>query len=54
MCVKGVCTAMFACVYLDLLRRPLVQINRFDSGDVDPQVAVDAGTADTHEHPEVP
>lgn len=40
--------------YLDLLRCPLVQIDRFDPGDVDTQVAVDAGTADTHEHPEVP
>lgn len=40
--------------YLDLLRCPLIQIDRFDSGDVDTQVAVDAGTADTHEHPEVP
>ena len=40
--------------YLDLLRCPLVQIDRFDSGDVDTQVTVDAGAADTHEHPEVP
>lgn len=40
--------------YLDLLRCPLIQIDRFDSGDVDTQVAMDAGTADTHEHPEVP
>ncbi len=46
--------SLFVCVYLDLLRCPLVQIDRFDSGDVDTQVAVDAGAADTHEHPEVP
>lgn len=41
-------------LYLDLLRCPLIQIDRFDSGDVDAQVAVDAGAADTHEHAEVP
>lgn len=41
-------------LYLDLLRCPLVQVDRFHSGDVDAQVAVDASTADTHEHPEVP
>lgn len=40
--------------YLDLLGRPLVQIDRFDSGDVHAEVTVDPGTADTHEHPEVP
>lgn len=41
-------------VYLDLLGGPLVQIDRFDSGDVDAEVPVDPSTADTHEHPEVP
>lgn len=41
-------------IYLDLLRCPLVQVDGFHSGDVDTQVAVDASTADTHEHPEVP
>lgn len=40
--------------YLDLLGCPLVQVDRFDSGDVDAEVTVDPGTADTHEHPEVP
>lgn len=54
LCVKGVCLALFVCVYLDLLRCPLVQVDRFHSGDVDTQVAVDASTADTHEHPKVP
>lgn len=54
--LKGVCMILSvrACVYLDLLRCPLVQIDGFHSGDVDAQVAVNAGTADTHEHPEVP
>lgn len=42
------------CFYLDLLGCPLVQIDRFDSGDVDAEVTVDPSTADTHEHPEVP
>lgn len=42
------------CFYLDLLGCPLVQIDRLDSGDVDSKVPVDPGTADTHEHPEVP
>lgn len=46
--------ALFVCAYLDLLGCPLVQIDRFDSRNVDTQVAVDAGTADAHEHPEVP
>lgn len=58
MCVSVLkeCMALFVCVciYLDLLRCPLVQIDRFDSGDVDAQVAVDASTADTHEDPKVP
>lgn len=40
--------------YLDLLRCPLVQVDGFDPGDVDAQVAVDAGAADAHEHSEVP
>lgn len=42
------------CVYLDLLRCPLVQVDRFDPGDVHSQVAVDASATDTHEHPQVP
>lgn len=42
------------CFHLDLLGCPLVQIDRFDSGDVDAEVTVDPGAADAHEHPEVP
>lgn len=40
--------------YLDLLRRPLVQVDRLDSGYVDPQVAVDSSTADADEDAQVP
>lgn len=39
---------------LDLLLRPLVQIDRLDLGDVDPQVSVDAGTADADEDAQIP
>ena len=49
-----VCMVLSVCLYLDLLGCPLVQIDRLDPGDVDAQVAVNSGTADTHEHPEVP
>lgn len=40
--------------HLDLLRCPLVQVDRLDPGDVDSQVAVDAGAADAHEDAEIP
>lgn len=39
---------------LDLFLSPLVQIDRFDLGDVDPQVSMDASTADTDEYAQVP
>lgn len=41
-------------MYLDLFLRPLVQIDRLDLGDVDPEVPVDAGTADADEDAQVP
>lgn len=39
---------------LDLFLSPLVQVDRFDLGDVDPQVSMDASTADTDEYAQVP
>lgn len=39
---------------LDLLLRPLVQIDGLDLGDVDPQVSMDAGTADADEDAQIP
>lgn len=43
-----------ASAHLDLLGRPLVQVDRLHPGDVDSQVAVDSGAADAHEDAEVP
>ena len=40
--------------YRDLVRCPRVKIDGLDPGDVDAEISVDAGTADAHEHPEVP
>ena len=39
---------------LNLLLRPLVQIDRLDLGDVDPQVPMDASTADADEDTQIP
>lgn len=39
---------------LDLLLRPLVQIDGLDLGDVDPQVSMDAGAADADEDAQIP
>lgn len=40
--------------YLHLLLGPLVQVNRLDLGYVDPQVPVDASTADADEDSQIP
>lgn len=34
---------------LNLLLRPLIQIDRFDPGDVDPEVSMNTSAADTDE-----
>lgn len=39
---------------LDLFLRPLVQIDRLDLGDVDPQVSMDTGTANAYEDSQIP
>lgn len=39
---------------LDLLLRPLIQVDRLDLGDVNPQVSMDASTADTDEDAQIP
>lgn len=39
---------------LDLFLSPLVQIDRLDLGDVDPQVSMDTSTADTDEYAQIP
>ena len=40
--------------YRDLDRRPRVEVDGADLGDVHAQVAVDAGAADAQEHAQVP
>lgn len=39
---------------LDLLLCPLVQIDRLDLGDVDPEVSMDTSAADTDEDAQIP
>lgn len=39
---------------LDLLLRPLIQVDRLDLGDVNPQVSMDTSTADTDEDAQIP
>lgn len=56
---RSKCPHLCVCIcrvtsHLDLLLRPLVQIHRLDLGDVDPQVSMDTGTADTDEDAQVP
>ena len=44
----------FNLAYSYLMWRPRVQVDGFDLGDVNSQVAVDSGTADAHEDAQVP
>lgn len=39
---------------LDLLLCPLIQVDGFDLGDVDPQISMDTSTADADENAQIP